>query len=40
MNSLQTSLPANPRKPESDASIVPRLIDNKRKPLKGSPWAS
>ena len=33
-NSLQTSLPVNPTKRKSDASVVPRLIDNKGKHSK------
>ena len=33
-NSLQTSMPANTGKHYSDGSIVPRLIDNKRKHLE------
>ena len=33
-NSLQTSTPANTGKPKVGGSIVPRLIDNKRKHLE------
>ena len=39
VNSLPTPMPTNPWKPKSDASIVPRLIDNKWKHLKGNPSA-
>ena len=39
-NSLQTSLPENPRKRKSDALVVPRLIDNKGKHLKTNLWAA
>ena len=33
-------MPTNPWKPKPDVSILPRLIDNKRKHLKGNPSAA